>query len=94
VEEYQLKQVIIRELPGIIQRDKEVQDFILGLAREHFADRRETESRFDRLLEELRRERERQDRRWEEQNRMWESRTVSGRRTNRLSVRCWRRFVL
>jgi len=72
VEEYQLKQVIMRELPGIIQRDKEVQDFILGLAREHFADRRETESRFDRLLEELRRERERQDRRWEEQNRKWE----------------------
>jgi len=72
VEEHQLKQVIIRELPGIIQRDKEVQDFILGLAREHFADRQETESRFDRLLEELRRERERQERRWEEQNRKWE----------------------
>ena len=72
MEEHQLKQAIIRELPGIIQRDKEVQDFILGLAREHFADRQETESRFDRLLEELRRERERQDRRWEEQNRKWE----------------------
>jgi len=83
VEEYQLKQVIIRELPGIIQRDKEVQDFILGLAREHFADRRETESRFDRLLEELRRERERQDRRWEEQNRKWEEQNRKWEEQNR-----------
>jgi len=72
MENQQLREIIMRELPGILQRDREVRDFILDLSRQHFADRGETESRFDRLLDELRRDRERQDRRWEEQNRKWE----------------------
>jgi len=72
MENQQLKQIIMRELPGILQRDPEVQEFILRLARQHFADKEETESRFDRLLDELRRDRERQDQKWEEQNRKWE----------------------
>jgi hypothetical protein len=72
MENQQLREIIMRELPGILQRDREVRDFILDLSRQHFADRGETESRFDRLLDELRRDRERQDRKWEEQNRKWE----------------------
>jgi hypothetical protein len=71
VENQQIKQMILRELPGILQRDPEVREFILRLAREHFADKVETESRFDRLLEELRRDREEQARRWDEQARQW-----------------------
>ncbi len=71
MENQQIKQVILRELPGILQRDPEVREFILRLAREHFADKVETESRFDRLLEELRRDREEQARRWDEQARQW-----------------------
>ncbi len=66
MENQQLKQIIMRELPGILQRDPEVQEFILRLARQHFADREETESRFDRLLDELRRDREEQYHKWEE----------------------------
>jgi hypothetical protein len=62
----QIKQIILRELPGILQRDPEVESFILRLSRRHFADKEETESRFDRLLDELRRDREEQTRRWEE----------------------------
>ena len=62
----QIKQLILRELPDILQRDPEVEGFILRLSRRHFADREETESRFDRLLDELRRDREEQTRRWEE----------------------------
>ncbi len=72
MENEEIKQLIIRELPDILKRDPEVQEFILRLSREHFADKTETESRFDRLLEELRRERERSDRRWEENQRRWE----------------------
>lgn len=73
MENQQLKQIIMRELPGILQRDPEVQEFILRLARQHFADKGETESRFDRLLDELRRDREEQYRKWEEQHARWEA---------------------
>ena len=62
----QVKQVILQELPGILQRDPEVESFILRLSRRHFADKEETESRFDRVLDELRRDREEQTRKWEE----------------------------
>ena len=68
----QIRELVIRELPAILQEDEEVQQLILRLAREHLADKIETENRFDRLLDELRREREEQSKRWEEQNSKWE----------------------
>jgi len=68
----QIRELVIRELPAILQEDEEVQQFILRLAREQLADKIETENRFDRLLDELRREREEQSKRWEEQNSRWE----------------------
>lgn len=61
----QIKQIIVRELPAILQTDREIQDLVLQLSRQHFADKRETESRFDRLLDELQRDREEQSHRWE-----------------------------
>ena len=70
--EQQIKQVVMDELPGIVERDREVQELIRQLMAPSFAEKRETESRFDRTLEELRRDRERQDQKWEEQNRRWE----------------------
>ncbi len=82
-QDQEIKQIVMRELPGIMQQDPEVRQFILHLSRQHFADKEETESRFDRILEELRRDREENTRRWEEtqqeiramreeQNRKWE----------------------
>ena len=65
--EQQVKQIILRELPAIVQSDQEVREFILRLSREQFADKRETDSRFDRLLDELRRDREEQARKWNEE---------------------------
>ncbi len=50
----------------------EIKSFILHIARTHLADKRETESRFDRLLDELRRDSEEQSRKYEEQNRKWD----------------------
>ncbi len=72
MENHQIKQIILRELPGILQRDPEVQEFIVRLSRQHFADKAETASRFDRLLEELRRDREEQARKWDEQEQRWQ----------------------
>ncbi len=58
----EIKQVIVEELPDVIEREPEVRASIVDVTREHFADKRETEDRFERLLEESRR-------RWEENQR-------------------------
>ena len=72
MENQPLRQLIRQELPGILQHDREMREWVLALTRERYADRAETESRFDRVLDELRRDREEQNRKWEEQNRKWD----------------------
>ncbi len=67
----QIKQTIRRELPTIMQEDPGMREFVLRLAREQFADKAETESRFDRLLAELRRDRKAQEKKWEAQEQRW-----------------------
>jgi len=66
------KDTIKRELPALVRSDPALRRFILDLTRDLYADRRETENRFERALEELRRAREEQTRKWEEQSRNWE----------------------
>ena len=70
----EIKQLIKRELPAMFREDRDIHEFILDLTRNQYADKRETESHFDRVLDELRRDREEQHRKWEEQNRKWEAR--------------------
>ena len=65
MENQQLTQLIRRELPGILRRDREMREWVLSLTRERYADKAETESRFDRVLDELRRDREENTRKWE-----------------------------
>jgi len=65
----QVREIIMQELPGILQKDAEMQRFILRLSRRHFADKQETNNHFDRLLDEMRRDREEQSRKWAEHNR-------------------------
>jgi hypothetical protein len=79
MENQQMIELIRQELPGIMQRHPDMRRWVLQLTREQYADKQETESRFDRLLDELRRDREEnarkwdvQVRRWEEQDRKWE----------------------
>lgn len=69
MEREQVKAIILQELPAILEQDAEVRQLILRLAQQHFADRGATENRFDRMLEELRRDREEQNRKWEENQR-------------------------
>ncbi len=68
----QIKEVILQELPSILENDPEIGRYILQLSRKHFADKAQMEDRFDRILDELRRDREEQRIKWEEQNRKWE----------------------
>jgi hypothetical protein len=83
MENQQVKQIIMQELPAIMQQDPEIQRFILQLSREHFANKAETESRFDRLLDELRRDREEQTRKWEEDRHRWEEQNQKWEEHNR-----------
>ncbi len=62
----QIKQIIKKELPTIMREDAEIQQFVLHLAHNQFADKQKTESRFDRLLAELRQDREAQEKKWAE----------------------------
>ncbi len=67
-----LKETIERELPELLRSDPRLRSFILELTRETYADRLRTEDRFERMLDELRRDREEQTRRWDENNRKWD----------------------
>jgi hypothetical protein len=70
-----VKQIVKEELPKLVRSDKRIRKFVLDLYREvslEKADKKETESRFDRILEELKQDREEQSRKWDEQNKKWE----------------------
>ena len=66
--EEKLKDFIVCELPKVMEKDPVFQRVILKLTTGIFADKQETESRFDKLLEELRRDREAQEKKWEAQD--------------------------
>jgi hypothetical protein len=64
-----VKQIMKDELPKLVRSDKLIREYVLDLYREvslEKADKKETESRFDRILEELKQDRKEQSRKWEE----------------------------
>ena len=70
-----VKQIVKEELPKLVRSDKRIRKFVLELSKEvslEKADKKETESRFDRILEELKQDREEQNRKWAEQNKKWD----------------------
>ena len=83
MENQQMIDLIRQELPGIMERNPDVRKWVLKLTRKKYADKQETESRFDRLLDELRRDREENTRRWEEQNRRLEEQNRRWEEQNR-----------
>ena len=66
MENQQLIQLIREELPDILRRDRALREWVLELTRTQYADQAKTESRFDRVLDELSRDREAQERKWAE----------------------------
>jgi hypothetical protein len=81
-----VKQIVKEELPKLVRSDKRIRKFVLEISREvnlEKADKKETESRFDRIMEELKTDRQEQNKKWEEnlkeirelreeQNKKWE----------------------
>ncbi len=68
----EIKRIIKSELPHLIQSDPDMRRFILDVTHKRYADRTETESRFDRILNELKTDREARDRKWGDQEKKWE----------------------
>ncbi len=97
MEASEIRQIIKTELPELLKGDPEMRDFLDQLYNSRFADKTFTESRFDRIMDELRREREirqlqfeedkrkwgENSRKWEEQNRKWDENQAEIREVQR-----------
>jgi len=66
--ETEIKKIIQQQLPELISKDPQIRDFILRTVSEYYSPKQETDSKFDRILAELQRDREEQARKWDEQN--------------------------
>ncbi len=60
-----------QQLPDLLRQDAEIRALVLQTVEHYFANRQETESRFDRVLAQLERDREEQALKWEENTRQW-----------------------
>ncbi|MCD6305892.1 MAG: DUF3782 domain-containing protein [Deltaproteobacteria bacterium] len=67
----EVKKVILTQLPHLMETEPEIRDLILRMTRDHYAGKQETESRFDRVMDELKRDREAQMKKWEVQEQHW-----------------------
>ena len=72
MEKQEIVQLLKEQLPALLEESPELERWIERLTAQRYANRQQTESRFDQLMEELRRDREEQSRKWAEQNRKWE----------------------
>ena len=84
-----LKEVIKRELPGLLREAPSLREYILELTRQEYAGRAETQDRFYEILTELRQDREEQTCKWEEQNRRGDEQTRKWYEQNRLWREQW-----
>lgn len=67
-----LKKAIKEELPQLLRKDPSLNNYILRLTREVYADKDQTQKSVSEILDELRRDREENARKWDESNRRWE----------------------
>jgi len=87
--EQDFKTMLLRELPAALESDVQVRESIWRLISPYFAPKQETESRFDRVLGELRQMREESERKWEEQKRKWDENQAELRQMHEESERKW-----
>jgi len=69
----QIRDIILAELPEFFRKDIQVREYILEITRREYADKTKTEDRIDRILDELRNDREKQDKKWAAQEKKWEA---------------------
>ncbi len=71
METEQIKDIIVKELPRIIETDPDLRRMVIDICRDRYADRDESNDRFHRMMDELVRQRERSDQRWAEWRQEW-----------------------
>jgi hypothetical protein len=71
MEAKQLRNVILDELPILMQNNTAFRDAVLQIARVQFADKAETDSRFDSMMKMLERKMTEDRQMWQENNRRW-----------------------
>lgn len=81
--EADIRDLIQRELPRAIAEEPAMRDFVLRTVSEYYTPRSEFDQKFDRVLDELQRDREEQTRKWDEQNRKWEEQSRKWDEQNR-----------
>jgi len=65
--ETNIRELILRELPGLITQDAQIRDWVLQLVKDYAPSRSETEGRFEQMLAEFRQMRQEDQQRWREQ---------------------------
>ena len=71
--EAEIKALIQKEMPRAIAEEPGVRDFVLRTVSEYYTPRTEFDEKFDRVLNELQRDREEQARKWDEQSRKFDA---------------------
>uniref|UniRef100_UPI000AF9EE22 PD-(D/E)XK nuclease family protein n=1 Tax=Candidatus Thiosymbion oneisti TaxID=589554 RepID=UPI000AF9EE22 len=85
-----VSETLKRELPTLLRDDPDLRRYILDLTRGEYADRQQTGDRFDCMLDELRQDREAQERKWEKQDRKWWEAQAENKRKWEEQDRKWR----
>ena len=68
----EIREIVFKQLPGIIRTDPEIRQALIDLTGDRYADRERTGDRIDRVLDELKADRERSDQRWREALKRWD----------------------
>ena len=89
MEKQEIVQLVKDQLPALLEESPELERWIERLTAQRYANRQQTESRFDQLLDELRRDREEQSRKWAEQNRKWAEQNHKWEESKAESERKW-----
>lgn len=70
----EIREIVRRELPKLVKHDESIRTLILDLGEKRFAEKKRTDDKFDKILAELARDREENNKRWEENNKLWNQR--------------------
>ena len=89
MEKQEIVQLLKEQLPALLEESPELERWIERLTAQRYANRQQTESRFDQLLDELRHDREEQSRKWAEQNEKWAEQNRKWEESKAESDRRW-----
>jgi hypothetical protein len=68
----QIKSLIRSELIRLLNEDNSCRQSLIEMTADKYAEKEKTEDRFDRILNELKADREKEEKRWEENQKKWE----------------------